>query len=51
MGKMTEQHKLEDYEPGATKKEVIDALRTVVKTPTKAKKPQKRVAQPEQASS
>ena len=45
---MVTKRKLEDYEPGATKKQVFDALRKVAEA---KKKPKKTVLPPEQASS
>jgi len=38
MSKDKEQHKLEDYEPGASREQVFDALRKVAEAKKKPKK-------------
>lgn len=49
MKKVEEKHKLEDYEPGASREEVHSALRLVTKPTEKTKKPQKPTSQSGQA--
>lgn len=46
-----ERHELEDYEPGSTREEVFDALRTVASKQVDTKKKAQKPSQPRQASS
>lgn len=49
--KQPDQQRLEDYEPGATREEVLAAIDLVTRTPRATVKPKKRASPPVQASS